>query len=166
MPSAGWKAALKGEKWWPGETLAACIGQGYLLVTPLQLARMFGGICTGQLVRPRIMQDESVEKKPIALSKKTRRFLVGAMRKVATIGTARPLNALKDFTIAAKTGTAQVVQAAKRKQHLEHGLFAGVAAYRDEDPLVIVAVVEHVGTSLPAIMMAKKFLAGYAQLRS
>ena len=127
---------------------------------------MFGGICTGQLVRQRIMEDEPVSKKPIALSKKTRRFLVGAMRKVASIGTARPLHALKDFQIAAKTGTAQVVGAQRRLESLEHGLFAGVASYRDEDPLVIVAVVEHVGTSLPAIRMAEKFLAGYAQLRS
>ena len=166
VPSAGWKQATKGERWWQGETLAACIGQGYMLVTPLQLARMFGGICTGQLVRPRIVQDEPIEKKPIALSKKTRRFLVSAMRKVVSIGTARSLGGLKQFSIAAKTGTAQVVHAAKRLQNLEHGLFAGVASYGDEEPLVIVTVVEHVGSSLPAIRMAEKFLKGYAQLRS
>ena len=38
VPTNAWKRRVKKEKWWPGETLSAAIGQSYLLVTPLQIA--------------------------------------------------------------------------------------------------------------------------------
>ncbi|MFP3526009.1 penicillin-binding transpeptidase domain-containing protein, partial [Pantoea sp. SIMBA_072] len=39
MPSAEWKRATRRQAWFPGETLILGIGQGYMQVTPLQLAQ-------------------------------------------------------------------------------------------------------------------------------
>ena len=42
VPSEQWKAGEQGEPWYPGETISLAIGQGPLLVTPVQLARAVG----------------------------------------------------------------------------------------------------------------------------
>ena len=47
IPSSAWKKRVKHEKWWPGETFSVAIGQSYLLVTPIQIARMISSIFTG-----------------------------------------------------------------------------------------------------------------------
>ena len=64
------KRLVKGEKWWKGETLSVSVGQGYLLVTPLQIARMVAAVCSGHLVRPRILEQEAVECEPIEISQR------------------------------------------------------------------------------------------------
>jgi len=57
IPSEGWKVATLGEPWYPGETLIAGIGQGYVLATPMQLcvyaARIANG---GRAVEPRLVR--------------------------------------------------------------------------------------------------------------
>ena len=55
IPTAAWKKRVKNEKWWPGETFSVSIGQSYVLVTPIQIARMISAIFTGELVTPRIL---------------------------------------------------------------------------------------------------------------
>jgi penicillin-binding protein 2 len=56
MPSAQWKAKTYHARWYPDETLDVSIGQGAVEATPLQLARIIGGIASGgHLVRPHVV---------------------------------------------------------------------------------------------------------------
>ncbi len=56
MPSAQWKAKNYHARWYPDETLDVAIGQGAVEATPLQLARIIGGIASGgHLVRPHVV---------------------------------------------------------------------------------------------------------------
>ncbi len=58
MPTSKWKREVKHEPWWPGETLSAVIGQSFILITPIQAARMASAIFSGFLVKPRILLDQ------------------------------------------------------------------------------------------------------------
>lgn len=165
VPTSGWKQAHKREQWWGGETLSASIGQSFLLVTPLQIVRMIASICSGFLVRPRILQDEAVERYPLFISQETLDFLREVMREVVIRGTARRFKIFEDFSIHAKTGTAQIVslqrQKKESKQHLEHAWFASYFSYKDSKPLAMVVLVENAGSSRPALHIAEKFFKGY-----
>jgi penicillin-binding protein 2 len=56
MPSAQWKLKNYHARWYPDETLDVAIGQGAVAATPIQLARIIGGIASGgHLVRPRVV---------------------------------------------------------------------------------------------------------------
>jgi len=164
VPTYGWKVAVKGEPWWKGETLSASLGQSYLLVTPLQIARMVGGICKGFLVKPRILEDEEVEKETLWVSDETLSFLRDAMAEAVRKGTAKIMSGLKSFKIYAKTGTAQTrskKQESLDKSQLEHAWFVSYFYYKNNDPLVLVVLIEHAGSSRQAQKLAYKFFKEY-----
>ena len=165
VPTSRWKHATKGEPWWPGETLSASIGQTYLLVTPLQIARMIGAVFTGLLVKPRIMLNEEKGYETIDVLPSTLSFLQEAMYAVAKEGTARSFGKLKDFVVFAKTGTAQTARLDKKKQmksDFEHAWFSCCFSYKQQRPMVLVVLVEHAGTSRPAMDIAREFLRSFA----
>jgi penicillin-binding protein 2 len=164
IPTASWKKEIKGESWWPGETLSACVGQSFLLTSPLQIARMIGSIFTGFLVRPRILLSEQIDKEALPLSSATRLFLQQAMRAVISEGTGKLLIKLKDFQLAAKTGTAQTSNLRLEKftrEQLEHAWVAVHFKYKDQKPLVVVCIIEHAGSSRLALIAVEKFLLSY-----
>ncbi|MEX0849202.1 MAG: penicillin-binding transpeptidase domain-containing protein [Candidatus Dependentiae bacterium] len=168
IPTAAWKQEVYGERWWPGETLSAAIGQSYLLTTPMQIARMIGSIFTGFLVKPRILFDEPIETTTLEINPETTAFLQDSMRSVVTEGTGHRVNKIKDITIHAKTSTAQMSDMKKRtlgKKYLEHGWVVAHFKYKDYEPLVIVAMVEHAGSSRVPMIIAKNFLLGYRDLQ-
>ena len=167
VPSMDWKLQTKGERWWPGETLSAAIGQSYLLVTPIQIARMISSIFTGYLVTPRIVVNEPIIKEPLDIQDSTRTFLQEAMRYVVEDGTGRGAK-IKDIELYAKTSTAQTSAYNKRclgSIYLEHGWFVAYLKYKDHKPLTLVILVEHAGTARVATNIAKKFLLKYKKLR-
>lgn len=167
IPTTAWKLKTYGEPWWQGETLNCAIGQGPFLVTPLQIARMFGGICTGLLVKPRILEEEPLEMEPLKVSAHTLKFLRQSMRMTITSGTGSIMNKLKDITIHAKTGTAQTSHRSKRdlgKEFLEHAWFVGFANYKEHEPFVIVIFIENIGSARFATKVAKKFFVEYCKL--
>lgn len=122
IPTSAWKRERFNEAWFPGETLSISIGQGFNLVTPLQMAVFTAAIANGgTLYRPRIVatvkdvngnvvKDMGPEitggipagKKTLDLVKKGLTEVVEGNR-----GTARSIR-IKQFEIAGKTGTAQV----------------------------------------------------------
>ena len=168
VPTSYWKQAYKRERWWEGETLSVSIGQSFLLVTPLQIVRMVSSICSGYLVKPRILVDESVERYPLYVSEKTLDFLREVMKEVVQCGTARWLKDFTDFSIWAKTGTAQIISLKKQmrgaKKQLEHAWFASYFSYKNEKRLAMAVLVENAGSSRPALKIAKNFFTIYKQV--
>lgn len=166
VPSRTWKRAVKGEPWWPGETLSVAIGQSFLSVTPIQIARMISSIFTGYLVNPRILMNEPVVTQPLDISPTTLAFLRDTMRAAVEQGTGQRAKN-KRFTIYGKTSTAQVSDLSKRNsgvEHREHGWFVSYIQYHDYPPLTMVILLENVGTSRVATPIAQKFLIEYHKL--
>jgi len=167
VPSSEWKLENIGERWWPGETLSAAIGQSFLLVTPIQVARMTAGIFTGKLVTPRILADENITSRPLDIQPETLEFLRKSMKKVVTQGTGRRINRVKDIEVYAKTSTAQTSALHKRHQgriYQEHGWFVAQFRYKKNRPLIIVVLIEHTGSSQLPTIVARRFLIRYKKL--
>ncbi len=168
VPTYEWKYAVKGERWWKGDTLSSAIGQSYILVTPIQVVRLIAAVCTGYLVRPRILVEEEVYNQRVPVSSSTLHFLRDALKSVVEIGSAERLSRIKDFDIYAKTGTAQTSSLDidnKDKKFLEHGWIASYFRYKGESPLAMVVLLEHVGSSGYASRIAAKFLQKYRRFR-
>ncbi len=186
LPSAEWKKRKHGKVWYPGETIIAGIGQGYMLTTPVQLAVATATLAgRGEKIVPRLLKevhmsnDDTVKtREPSRAMIKLRRdnhwdIMFNAMKKVVhgTWGTARATGWGMKFKMAGKTGTAQVFGIAQDEEYDEetvakklrdHGLFIGFGPV--EDPLLAVAVVaengEHGSKMAP---IAKKLIQRYME---
>lgn len=111
VPSKAWKRRRFGESWVRGETLNISIGQGFTLVTPLQMATFVSSLLNGgKLLKPQLLDTAAVEQRgQIPVDERIRGFIVEAMRKTAAVGTARVVGR-KDADMGGKTGSAQVVK--------------------------------------------------------
>ena len=165
MPSRDWKRGRHRQPWYPGETLIAGIGQGYMLATPLQLAQATALIASrGVWHRPRLLKeaegllpDESDTPPNIQIRNESDwDFITQAMQDVmqSPHGTARAAAANAPYNMAGKSGTAQVVaiaqgerydSAALRERHRDHALFVGFAP--TEKPMIAVAALVENGES-------------------
>lgn len=167
IPSNEWKRTVKGEPWWKGETLSAAIGQSFLLVTPIQIACMLGGIFTGYLVKPRILAHDPIEKTAITIKPSTRELLQDSMKSAIQIGTGRNMGRLKNITLYAKTGTGQTKSRTDDSSQVQTDCHASCMIYfthKDHDPLVLTILIEYAGSSSVATAVAKKFLARYMKM--
>ncbi len=125
IPSQAWKLATYGVPWQPGETLVTGIGQGYVLVTPIQLCTMAARVASGKAVSPRlahmvggVAQPRKIPG-PLAVSQdaldKVRAGLFGVANEPG--GTAFAWRITEPgFEMAGKTGTAQV-RVITREEH-------------------------------------------------
>ncbi len=129
VPNKMWKALRKREAWYEGETLNYAIGQGYLLVTPLQIVRMTAAVANGgYLLRPYLVKRiedidiSEAQKKPIKISQETLNIIKDGMVKVINDrdGTGRKAF-VEGLKIAGKTGTAQT------SEERTHAWFTGFA---------------------------------------
>jgi penicillin-binding protein 2 len=178
LPSRPWKERVRRLPWFPGDTLNMGIGQGYTLVTPLQLATMTAVLANkGVWHRPHLLKyisgKGSVHKRfennppDIKLNNPDNwNYMFSAMENVmyGRHGTARRSAIGAPYKIAGKTGTAQVVgikqgekydKEALAIRHRDHALFIGFAPV--DDPKIAVAViVENGGGSHLAAPMARK----------
>ena len=173
VPTNKWKLAHKGERWWTGETLSACIGQSFLLVTPIQIACMIGSIFTGYLVKPRIILDTPIEKKAIKVQAQTRLFLQACMKSATSIGSARRLHKIGNLTIFSKTGTVQTKtrptdqdpeEIELLREYKNHAWCVNYFYTDNTQPLVLVMMLEHVGKSTYATSIACSFFINYLKL--
>lgn len=161
MPTEGWKLKALKEEWTPGETLSASIGQGYNLVTPLQMAVSYATLVNGgNLYKPYLVSGiESVDGKavkrfsPELLSnhKVNAEFLTVVKEAMAQVvnhpnGTAYHFARSPNVTISGKSGTAQVVSMTKEElfspcdslplERRHHAWFVGFAP-RDNPEIVV-----------------------------
>jgi penicillin-binding protein 2 len=183
IPTAEWKMKRFGTKWMLGETPSIAIGQGYDLVTPLQLAEAYAALGNGGTVyQPRILkkavaQDgrmiegtRPVVARRVAVSDENLEILRKAFEGVVNEpgGTGSQAR-LPGVLVAGKTGTAQVMKGAYRSEDAsripyEYRDNAWFIAYApSENPRIAVAVlVEHGGHGgSAAAPVARKVLAAY-----
>lgn len=111
VPSKEWKKRYRNRVWVRGDTYNTSIGQGFTLVTPLQMATYVAALLNGgDFLKPQLLEMAPREVlHTIPASEKTRKFIVEAMRKTAAVGTAHVV-ARKDAVMGGKTGTAQVAK--------------------------------------------------------
>jgi len=139
VPTPRWKRQVKRLPWYPGDTCQMAIGQGDVLVTPVQVARAVAVVANGgYLVRPHVIAGESRERKRVELKPATLAALRAGLEAVAAEGGTAASIANPYYRVAGKTGTAEAPSGAP------HAWFAGYAPA--EAPKVVVAVVlEHGG---------------------
>jgi penicillin-binding protein 2 len=169
--------------WYPGETVITGIGQGFLLVTPVQLATAVAAIATqGERMKPMLMRAyedpktkerldfiPEVSSRVLLRDKRHWNELIGHMTAVAhsNRGTAYGIGHNAPYQIAGKTGTAQVKGIAQGARYDEHGtperlrdhaLFVSFAP-ADHPQVAVAVVVENGGHgSSAAAPIARKVM--------
>ncbi|MBK1877494.1 penicillin-binding transpeptidase domain-containing protein [Pelagicoccus mobilis] len=142
IPTRDWKRNRFKQGWYHGDTTNFSIGQGFIRVTPLQMATFAAGIARNQIVtKPSILRlspQQAAERpppKPTGLSTEQHSILVKGMIASAQLGSSRRI-AVPGLSIAAKTGTAEV---AKEGGKIE---LAWIVAFAPvQDPQVALAVI-------------------------
>jgi len=167
IPNKKWKKTYLDQGWYQGETLITCIGQGYNLTSPLQLANLYSAILNGgKFPYPRLVKEEPVRYLGEALNSNHQKIILNALKAAVQepSGTAYKLNIDNpDFVkIGGKTGTSQVIRIKEedreddlyKTQEIEdkfkdHSVFVGYAPI--EDPKYIVSVIIENGGSGSAV---------------
>lgn len=169
VPSTEWAEKKQHRKWYPSETISVAIGQGPLIVTPLQVANMMAAIASGgkvyqphvvrkiahtnpdgttvmRAVQPQILHD--IHLSPAALQTVRLGLWKVVNEEGGTGGNAR----IAGLDVSGKTGTVQVIRqtgwistANMPFMARDHAWFASFAP-RDNPQLVVVVFVEHAGT--------------------
>ena len=130
-----WKRKRFRENWYQGDTINYSIGQGYLLLTPLQIARVYAAIANGgRLVHPFLCDRAYREPTGLPVGREKLATVQKGLEYVVRKGTGARAGQF-GVTIAGKTGTAQNAHGD------DHALFAGYAP-ADYPKFVAVAVVE------------------------
>jgi penicillin-binding protein 2 len=164
VPTPEWKEKVKGISWFPGETISVSIGQGPLLVTPLQVAVHTALIANkGIKVIPHLLKsyqesNTKEEKEVISTPRNAtagiessayEKVIKGMWGAVNNEGTAR-LAKIQGFDVCAKTGSTQVVSSLKAKEESNqenkiktHSWFTGFAP--KINPKVVVTVIVEFG---------------------
>ena len=175
LPSSEWKRRVIGSSWYGGETLIVGIGQGYMLATPIQLAVATAALATrGTAFKPKFVaavDGATVEPEPLLnVSAETAYWdevLTGMVDTVSSVrGTAFGMRSGLTYSVAGKTGTAQVVGIAQDATYDEealseyqrnHGWFIAFAPV-DNPEIVIAVLTENSGGGSSAYPVARAML--------
>jgi penicillin-binding protein 2 len=168
VPSTEWAAKKQHRKWYPSETISVSVGQGPLIVTPLQVANMMAAIANGGTVyRPHVVRmieknspDGRVQKLQVASEVLHKVNLPAHALETVKLGLWKVVNEeggtggnarVAGLDISGKTGTVQVIAqsgwfstAGLPFMQRDHAWFASYAP-RDNPQMVVVVFVEHAG---------------------
>lgn len=189
IPDTEWKRKTLREPWHPGETISVAIGQGYVVVTPIQMAVLTSAIANGgTLYQPLIFErvispegNKTLEAVPVIKSKLElapenlaiiRKALRGVVHEPR--GTGKAVR-IPDIEIGGKTGTSQVIGLKDRDQRIkvesipyefrDHAWFVCFAPW-EQPEIVVVVLVEHGGQGgSVAAPIAKKILEKFFSLK-
>jgi penicillin-binding protein 2 len=145
LPTPAWKEEVRGESWYVGDTYHVAIGQGDVMVTPLQIARMTAAFANGgKLVKPHLVAQvggvdvrDGASAVPVVAADAIEVVREG-MRETVLSGSARSFASLP-WAVAAKTGTAQW-----NSRKPTHAWFTSFAPY-DNPEIVVTVVIEEGG---------------------
>lgn len=146
VPTRAWKLYKMRQGWFEGDTVNYAIGQGYLLVTPLQVVKMVNAVGTeGILVKPFLVrkiegvETKWAERRQLDISKDIFRIIKEGMKMAVSDpgGTAKAAG-IEGLTVAGKTGTAEAGPAGT------HAWFAGFAP-ADDPKFSVVVFLEYGG---------------------
>lgn len=139
LPSPQWKEQTKHERWYIGDTYHLGIGQGDVLVTPLQLSRSMAALANGgTLYTPHLVKNLPLKKKQVGIGTDAIAVVQAGMRQTVTDGSARSL-ATFPLPLAGKTGTAQIGGTDKT-----HAWFTSFGPFNSPE-LVITVLLEGAG---------------------
>ncbi len=166
VPSEKWARDVQKRKWYPSETISVAIGQGPLVVTPLQVANMMAAIANGgKVLRPHVLREVTEVKNEKIVSRQVVEPIVltevnltgeavaamrdGLWKVVNEQGGTGGMARIAGLDVCGKTGTVQVVAQSGWKQklpfkYMDHAWFASFAP-RDNPQMVAVVFVEHGG---------------------
>jgi len=153
VPFADGRRRVDGRKWQAGDTVNMSIGQGQVLVTPMQVARMMSAVANGGVLwRPRLVQRVERVDGSLAYSSSSkmtgrvdlspivwaflRHALSGVVNEGGTGGAAR----IPGIDVAGKTGTAQSVNKSDAAKGQDHAWFASFGPAQDPEVVVVVLV--------------------------
>ncbi|MCB8890287.1 penicillin-binding protein 2 [Vreelandella malpeensis] len=177
LPSREWKRARFNQSWYPGETLSVGIGQGYLQITPLQLAAATATLANrGHWIRPHLARMVGDEPLPDVLPGTLDDIrldndawwdrVFSGMEKVlsGSEGTARRTGVGLEYRMGGKSGTAQVFSLGQDQRYnadeleerlRDHALFMAFAPIDDPQIAVSVIVENAGGGSTHAAQLAR-----------
>ena len=150
MPSAEWVERVFHRKWYAGETVSVATGQGAVITTPLQLARMIGGIAMGGIFKqPHLIKNaQNVGEERFEISEPTVEKITNAMYGVVNEGGTGAALKLAGIEFSGKSGTAQVIgyatreRVGKQRRFEDNAWFVGYAPRRNPEIVVAVLVQE------------------------
>ncbi len=148
LPSTKWKARALRQKWFLGDTISVAIGQGYLTVTPIQMATAIGGIINGGVwMRPHLLKELKPEvSRKLAINPENIAKVESGMCAAVNEGTAANVRT-PGLELCGKTGTAQLasnefVKGSKfGKTFVDNAWFVGFAP-RQNPEIMVVALFE------------------------
>lgn len=152
LPSKEWKLSVKGEPWYIGDTYNVSIGQGDLLVTPLQMNRTtatfanWGTMMTPHLAKDTVSPGRHIVPEDIAT------VVRDGMRATVTYGSATIMRELSE-AVAGKTGTAQWATG-----KAEHTWFTGFGPFETPE-IAVTVIVEQAGNAYYTTPIAKDIFA-------
>ena len=184
LPSKAWKKSNKNKPWYMGETIITGIGQGFITVSPLQLAVITAAIANkGRLFQPKLLKGikenniikataaSQYKQIPIKNIENWENITLAMQQTIESPkGTAKRLKNGLTYSLAGKTGTAQVSSIDNKKKHIttkynkhlqDHALFIGFAPV-EKPKIAIAIIVENAGSgSTQAAPLARIMLDEY-----
>jgi penicillin-binding protein 2 len=180
VPDPQWKREVRKERWQPGETISVSIGQGPLMVTPLQVALYTSIIANrGRKVTPHLLNSQSLagkrvfsEKDAVDIELSTFETVIQGMWEVVNKGGTGWAANVKGFDICGKTGSTQLISTEKDKEKKveeeeeeeetrTHSWFTGFAP-RDNPKIVVTVIIEYGGMGgATAAPLARKLFNSY-----
>jgi penicillin-binding protein 2 len=147
IPSEEWVQRVYHRKWYAGETISVAIGQGAVTVTPIQMARVIGGIAMGGIFKqPHLLKDApNVGEERFQISEPTIQKVTDGMYGVVNEGGTAAKLKLAGIEFSGKSGTAQVInydvrtRLGKAGEFKDNSWFVGYAPRRT--PEIVVSVI-------------------------
>lgn len=128
LPSPKWKNAALKQAWFRGDSVNMSIGQGYLLLTPLQMCSVYATIASGgTFYRPHLLKSDNVKGEETGLDPRCLRAVQQGLRAVVAPGGTGHAASIPGLDMAGKTGT---VQHAHGKDHAVFAAYAPASAPR------------------------------------
>jgi penicillin-binding protein 2 len=161
LPSPDWKRRRFNQIWYPGDTVSVGIGQGYTLVTPMQLAYATAILANNGIgYRPHLVKSKDADNTTLVpdITLKLKPEDIDLVKRAMTAvtlpgGTAAYAGAGAGYSFAGKTGTAQVIgikQGEKynakdiNEYHRDHAWFIGFAP-ADKPRIAVAVLAENAG---------------------